>query len=576
LAEDDPAADFLRDPDDPILRGVNHPRMTAIYPPLMLGLFALLSTLAYSPLAVKLAIIGFDLVALGLLLRLLLRRLLDLRWALLYAVNPVVLYAFAGQGHLDAVQCLLLLAVLQCYDRRRWGWMFLLAGLAVQVKYVAILGWPFLVSKENWKQAWIAPAAALLPLVPFLARDGGAVFRSLLEFGYGFAVNGPLHAALRALSGSLLLATTVCQLLLVIALIVGYVWLHPRRSGSPYVDPVAGYLFTFGALLLLSPTVHFWYLAWVVPFLALRPLASWILLCGTVGFALVTGGYEPLGAPWQFPAWALLAVWTLPLLLMLRELRLALDRLRGGMRWEEPHHVSAVVPVLDEERRIAGCVKALRADPAVHEVIVVDGGSRDATAERARCSGARVVEHCAPPDAGGGRGAQILVGCRQAAGDLIAVVHADTRISPGGLTRARARLAYHPDIVGGALGSVFDAVGWRFRLLETANDARAVFAGISFGDQVQFFRRDPVITRNLAPDLPLMEDVELSLRLHKLGRSTYLWDSSVVSARAWRRDACRRSWRVFALTAEYLVRRTFGRADTAGMYRRYYKERPSQ
>jgi glycosyltransferase involved in cell wall biosynthesis len=63
----------------------------------------------------------------------------------------------------------------------------------------------------------------------------------------------------------------------------------------------------------------------------------------------------------------------------------ALHRMGGG--WPI---VSAIVPCLDEETAIAGVVSALRAQ-GIAEVIVVDGGSRDDTVQRASAAGARVV-----------------------------------------------------------------------------------------------------------------------------------------------------------------------------------------
>ncbi len=566
----DPAADRFRDPGDPLWAGINHPEMTAIYPPLASAGLALIATTWYSPLAMKLVVVLFDLGTLVLLLLLLHQRRLSQRLALLYAVNPVVLVGFAGQGHLDAVQGLLVLGTILLYRRKRWAWMFLLAGLAVQVKYVAILGWPFLLRRDNLRQAWIAPLAALGPVAVCWGLDGPAIFDSLLAFGRGFAFNGPVHGPLRDLTGGIVPASSVCQLLLAVTLPLGYWRFHPRRAGSGCPDPLNGWLFVFCAFLLLSPTVHFWYLAWVLPLIAVRPSASWVVLSGTAAFTFVAAGLQFSNGEWRYPPWAAAAVWTVPLLLMLAGLPRAWRRLRGGMSRPHPRGVSVVVPAIDEGEQIGACLEKLFADPVVREVIVVDGGSADDTAAKAGSLGARVLVHHKPPELGGGRGGQIAAGCRLAKEDVVAVVHADTLVVPGSLSRARELLARNPDVAGGALGSRFDGRGLKYRLLETANDLRASATGISYGDQVQFFRRAPMVETGRVPDIPLMEDVELGLRLRAMGRTVFLWESILVSSRAWRRGAAGKAFLVVRLTSGYLLGRLFGRPDAAAMYRRYY------
>jgi len=149
-------------------------------------------------------------------------------------------------------------------------------------------------------------------------------------------------------------------------------------------------------------------------------------------------------------------------------------------------------------------------------------------------------------------------------------LHADTLVERDSFEEALQLLVENPEIVGGALGCVFDNTHWRFCLLETANDLRAAMLGISFGDQVQFFRRDPVMSRRLLPDIPLFEDVELSVRMHAVGRVGYLWSSSLSSSRRWLKSAPSKALLVVGLTLWYLIRRLFGKPDTASLYKRYY------
>ena len=84
---------------------------------------------------------------------------------------------------------------------------FLLAGLAVQVKYVAVFALSFLVNRQNWRYAWIAVAAALTPYLPVLLVDSRQLLYCLLRVGSEFAFNGPIHGILFGMSGSKALAT---------------------------------------------------------------------------------------------------------------------------------------------------------------------------------------------------------------------------------------------------------------------------------------------------------------------------------------------------------------------------------
>ena len=179
---DDPALPNLAN-GDPFHGNVNHPELSAAYPPFVLYVFALLASISYNPLIFKITFILFDLGTIGFLLSLLNFRGLDLRWAILYALNPVILSAFAGQGHFDVLQLFFLTGALCFYDRKKWGWMFLFAGLAVQIKYVSVVVVPFLINRNNLRQLWIGIAVIFLPFLPFAGDGFERIFSSMIAFG---------------------------------------------------------------------------------------------------------------------------------------------------------------------------------------------------------------------------------------------------------------------------------------------------------------------------------------------------------------------------------------------------------
>lgn len=576
FAPNDPALSALA-AADPFHAAVNQPDVPAAYPPLSLLLFAGTGRIAYGMGAMKLLILVFDMACVWLILRLLRHRALPERWAVLYAFNPVILYAFAGQAHLDAIQNAFLLAALVLFDRRRFGGMFLFLGLAVQSKYVAVLALPFLLRRENLRHLPFFLLGLLAPVAALLAVGIVPSLEGLSRFGAEFAFNGPVHAPLRFLvfDGDMDPARRVCQALLLIALAAGLWAFHPQRAPRHRDDPVSGVCFAMGALILLSPTVHFWYLSWVLIFLPLRPAASWTVASLTAGAYFVAVGISHETGRWDLPAAAQLVEWLPPGLFLLGEALRGVARFRAPVDPVPPRSVSVVIPAINEGERIGACIAAVRGDPAVAEVVLVDGGSGDDTVFEARRGGARVLFHRRPPEAGGGRGGQIRAGVGAAEGDVVAIVHADTRPPPGTFSGMTRLLRRNPHLIGGAWGGVFDGRGWRLRLLEFANDLRAAW-GVSFGDQVQFFRRRPMAASGLFPDIPLMEDVELSLRMGRLGGVTFRFGDARISPRRWRAGIGRRGGLVLRLVAAYFWRRLWGRPDTVAMFRRYYNAGPQK
>jgi hypothetical protein len=162
-------------------------------------------------------------------------------------------------------------------------------------------------------------------------------------------------------------------------------------------DPVSGLFFAFGALLLLSPTVHFWYLSWVLVFLPLRPTLSWLVLSLTAGAYFVTYGVVAQTGHWRLPEWAVAVHW-LPFFVLLcgGGIRFA-ARMRRKAPDLSPGAVSVVIPTKNEAGPIFETVNAAQKDDAVCEVIVVDGGYTDGTRDRAAAAGARVLVHRRPP-----------------------------------------------------------------------------------------------------------------------------------------------------------------------------------
>lgn len=193
------------------------------------------------------------------------------------------------------------------------------------------------------------------------------------------------------------------------------------------------------------------------------------------------------------------------------------------------HHglvdASVVIPTLDEEEQVVDAIRSASA-PGV-EVLVVDGGSRDATRLRAKAAGARVLE--SPP----GRARQLDVGARSAKGGVIVFLHADTRLPPGFADAIRAALR-DPATVGGAFRFRFDQHTVALRIVEWGSRLRVAALGLPYGDQALFVRRSVLEAIGGIPMAPIMEDLDLVKAMRQRGRLARLGAPATTSARRHR------------------------------------------
>ncbi len=191
------------------------------------------------------------------------------------------------------------------------------------------------------------------------------------------------------------------------------------------------------------------------------------------------------------------------------------------------HALSIIVPAIDEEPIIAAAVKRAWALGPL-EVLVVDGGSRDRTAELAEAAGA-VVLHSAR-----GRGVQQNAGARHARGTTLLFLHADTWLAPQAAGQLEQALL-GPGVVWGAFRQQIEAGGRLYRWLEWGNAWRAGVWGRPYGDQGIFVRRAAFEAVGGFPEVQLLEDVILGRALRRLARPVLLPGPIHVSARRWQR-----------------------------------------
>ena len=166
--------------------------------------------------------------------------------------------------------------------------------------------------------------------------------------------------------------------------------------------------------------------------------------------------------------------------------------------------ISVIIPALNETANIVRAVQAAWAlSPA--EVIVVDGGSSDATVELVQQTEATLIT--SPR----GRALQLNAGARQATGKLLLFLHADTFLSSeAGLQLENFLQQVEASPKGSQIGAFcqrIDAPQWRYRLLEWGNRLRVQWRGTPYGDQGIFILRTLFEELGGFPEVPLMEEV---------------------------------------------------------------------
>jgi len=230
-----------------------------------------------------------------------------------------------------------------------------------------------------------------------------------------------------------------------------------------------------------------------------------------------------------------------------------------------PAPLAVVIPALEEAQRLPLLLADLATAPAglIRERLVVDGGSRDGSAALARLGGADVLASPA------GRGRQLQRGIAASTAPWLLLLHADARLPPGWANAVQR--AINGSAAAGSCAWCFDlavgGMGMDLPLLELAVAWRTRWRQLPYGDQGLLLPRQLLEACGGVAPLPLMEDLDLVLRLRRQAaiRSLGLplqvdgrrWRRHGVLGTAWRNAGLRRAWRR-GCSAEELARRYYG------------------
>jgi len=277
-------------PDSPELEslqdGVIYPRINrsdyapTIYPPVAQGIFLATTRISQSISWMKTVMVGFEALAVWILIRLLVSLGLPAERVLIYAWNPLTVWEFAGSGHIDAAAIAFLVLALwmrRCNLPTLTG---ITLACATLVKFYPAVISPALYRRWDWKMPVSFAATVVLGYMPY-ARAGlgvlgflpGYVEEEGLKSGERFYLWTLLHKVwpVSWFGGVWYLA------LLVLLLLVVAGWFMFRKHHSEGDFLVHAAILASLCTVLFSP--HYpWYFAWVLPMLVFVPYVPMLYL----------------------------------------------------------------------------------------------------------------------------------------------------------------------------------------------------------------------------------------------------------------------------------------------------------
>ena len=197
--------------------------------------------------------------------------------------------------------------------------------------------------------------------------------------------------------------------------------------------------------------------------------------------------------------------------------------------------ISIIIPALNEAETITATLSGLKSDGNL-EVIVVDGGSSDATVQNAGSSGAKTLVMASPSKA-----RQMNAGAESAGGDIYLFLHADTQL-PENFENLILGAIRDKKISAGAFRLRIDSEIRGLRLIEYIANLRSQYLQMPYGDQAIFVTKALFTEIGGFPDIPIMEDFEFIRQLRRKCKIALMPAYVLTSPRRWLSFGLVKTW----------------------------------
>jgi hypothetical protein len=220
-------------------------------------------------------------------------RTIPLYFLLIHAWHPLGIIEIAGSGHQDIVGIFFLTGCLYFWQKQNiWGSASMLAASFLS-KLFPLLLFPLLIRNRGKSPYLMLFALTILLYSPFYSSDY-LLFRGLTVYSKTWQANGSVFYVTNLLINSVFIAKVAVGLLFLAIYLFTYFRLHEFDIACFVV---------LGSFLILSPTLHPWYLLWVIPLSVIIPNKAWLWLTLSVAvyYHVLIDYYEK--GVWQEQIW---------------------------------------------------------------------------------------------------------------------------------------------------------------------------------------------------------------------------------------------------------------------------------